>query len=229
MSDAARSAGQFGAGPLSRVAATVYTLLVVELLLLLSILPGLVPLALLRREASNLPLVALCLVPVGPALAAALHTLRHQRADLADLRPARLFRHGYRASLAAALRVWVPMLIWLTVIATNLAHLDAAGLRSGWAALLVPLAVAVTLCGINALVIVSFFTFRTRDVFRLALHLLARTPGVTLGNLLLLAAAVGVTAVLSEAVLALAGSVVVLALLRISDPLVDTVRREFTR
>ena len=48
---------QFGTGLLSRVAARVYSLIVVELLLLLTTVPGLVLLVLLDRDASNLPLV----------------------------------------------------------------------------------------------------------------------------------------------------------------------------
>lgn len=188
MSDV-RTRGQVGDGPLSRAAAFVYTLLVVELLLLLTTLPGLVPLVLLGGDASNLPLVAICLVPVGPAVSAALYALRHQRPDPTDLRPAGLFWRAYRANLPGVLRVWVPTLLWLTVIAVNLANLGAATVPAGWAVPLVLVGVGVTLCGANALVVTSLFTFRTRDVARLALYFLVRTPSVPIGNVVLLAAA----------------------------------------
>jgi hypothetical protein len=69
---------EFGTGPLSRACALVYTLLVTEGLFLLATVPGLVPLLLLDRDASNLPLDALCLVPAGPAASAALFAL-HRR------------------------------------------------------------------------------------------------------------------------------------------------------
>ncbi|MEH1099513.1 hypothetical protein [Micromonospora sp. CPCC 205561] len=228
MSDATRSGRQFGDGPLGRFTALVHTLLVVELLLLLTTLPGLLPLLLLDRDASNLPLAAACLVPVGPAVSAALYALRHQRPDPTDLRPAALFRRGYRDNLPGALRVWVPALLWLTVVAVNLAHLAAAAVPPWWAALLLLVAVAVALCAANALVVTSLFTFRTRDVARLALYFLVRARGVTLGNLALLAAAAGVTAVFSEAVLAMSGALFVLAFLRISDPMTERIRKEFT-
>ncbi|TDB87018.1 DUF624 domain-containing protein, partial [Micromonospora fluostatini] len=117
---------QFGDGPLSRGAAHVYTLLVVGVLLVATTLPGLVPLVLLGSDVSNLPLVAACLLPVGPAVSAALYALRHQRPDLTDLRPAALFLRGYRANLGGTLRIWVPLLAWLTVVAVNLANLAAA-------------------------------------------------------------------------------------------------------
>ncbi|MDG4810533.1 DUF624 domain-containing protein [Micromonospora sp. WMMD1120] len=229
MSGAAQAWRQFGDGPLSRITARVHILLVVELLLLLTTVPALLPVLLLGRDPSNLPLVALFLVPVGPALSAAVYALRHQRPDLTDLRPAARFWRGYRANARGVLRVWVPTLLWLTVLAINLAHRDAIGLAGWWVAPLVLVAVGVTLGGANALVIASLFDFRTRDVLRLAVHFLARTPGVTVGNVLLLAAAAGITAVFSEAVLALFASIAVWALLRVSDPMIHLIRKEFTR
>ncbi|MEV4123306.1 hypothetical protein [Micromonospora sp. NPDC049645] len=228
MSGATRAWRQFGDGPLSRVASRVYTLLVVELLLLLTTLPGLLPLVLLGRDPSNLPLVALLLVPVGPAISAALYALRQQGPDLTDLRPAALFWRGYRANVLGVLRVWVPTLSWLAVLGVNLAYSGAVGLASWWAVPLVLIAVGVTLCAANALMITSLFDFRTRDVLRLSVHFLVRSPAVTVGNALLLTAAAGITAVTSEAVLMLLASIAVLAYLRVSDPMIHLIRKEFT-
>ncbi|MET7947214.1 DUF624 domain-containing protein [Micromonospora sp. NPDC005324] len=229
MSGATQTRRHFGDGPLSRITSRVYILLVVELLLLLTTVPALLPLLVLGRDPSNLPLAALLLVPVGPAISAALHALRHQRTDLTDLHPAALFWRGYRANVFGALRVWVPTLLWLTVLAVNLAYRGAVGLPSWWAVPLVLIGVGVTLCAANALVITSLFDFRTRDVLRLAVHFLLRTPGVSVGNALLLAAAAGITAVFSEAVLMLLASIAVLAYLRVSDPMIHLIRKEFTR
>ncbi|MEU4531659.1 DUF624 domain-containing protein [Micromonospora ureilytica] len=228
MSGAAQTWRQFGDGPLSRITSRVYILLVVELLLLLTTVPTLLPLLLLGRDPSNLPLVALLLVPVGPAVSAALYAVRHQRTDLTDLRPAALFWRGYRANVFGVLRIWVPTLLWLTVLAVNLAYRGAVGLSSWWAVPLVLIGVAVTLCAANALVITSLFDFRTRDVLRLAVHFLVRTPGVPVGNALLLAAATGIIAVFSEAVLMLLASIAVLAFLRVSEPMIHLIRKEFT-
>jgi hypothetical protein len=93
---------------------------------------------------------------------------------------------------------------------------------------LVLIGVAATLWAANALVITSLFAFRTSDVARLAVYFLARTPGVTLGVAGLLAAAAAVTALSSEAVLALLGSLYAAALLRTSRPMITAVHREFT-
>ncbi|WP_327025306.1 DUF624 domain-containing protein [Micromonospora sp. NBC_01739] len=219
---------EFGAGPLSRVAALVYTLLVVEVLLLVCAAPGLIALFALERHVSNLPLVAVCAVPLGPALSAALYALHHQRLDLTELHPARLFWRGYRVNLLGALLVWVPMLMWLALLAVNLVNLTAVGLPRWWVVPLVLVAAGVAVVGINALVITSLFTFRLRDVLRLAGYFVLRTPVVVIGVGLLLVAATALTLVASEAALAALASVLALALVRGGEPMISIIRQEFT-
>jgi hypothetical protein len=220
---------QFGEGPLSHLAAGVYTLLVTELLVLLTSAPGLAVLMLLDRDASNLPLAALCAVPVGPALSAALYALHHRRLDLTELHPAAAFWRGYRANAVGALKVWVPWLAWVTVIGVNVTHRGAAGVPGWWTVPMLLIGLAATLWLGNALVITSLFRFRLVDVARLAGYFLFRTPGVTLGTGCLLVVAAAVTALASEAVLALAAVLFLAALLRTSRPLIDEVRATFTR
>lgn len=221
-------ARRFGEGPLSRVVALVYTLLAVEFLIVVTTSPGLVALLLLDRDASNVPLAALCLVPVGPAVCAALYAVHRHRGDLTDLRPWGWFWHGYRTSFAGSLRLWVPYLVWMTIFGVNVTHLAAAGVPRWWAGLLVVLAVAATLWLGNALVIEALFAFRSRDVARLAGYFLGRTWGVTLGACCLLVVAVAVTVLFSEAVLVLLAALLALALVVNARPLVAGVRRDFT-
>ena len=228
MSDVAGVRRHFGDGPLSRATALIYILLVVELLLLVTTAPGLVALTLLEGDVSNLPLVAVCAVPLGPALSAAFYTLHHQRPDPTDLHPARVFWRGYRTNLRDALLIWVPLLVWLTVIAVNLAHLSAAALPRWWVVPLALVGAGVTLVGLNALVITSLFAFRVRDVIRLARFFVLRTPVGTLGAAGLLAAATALALVTSAAVPVALGAVLVLALLRGSEPMIALVRKEFT-
>jgi hypothetical protein len=218
---------RFGQGPLSRVAAWVYTLLIVEVLLLATTVPALVPLMLLERDPSNIPLAALCLVPIGPAGSAALYALRHRSTDLTDLRPAAAFWRGYRGNALGVLKLWVPLLLWLTVVGVNLANFDAAGLPLWWAVLMVAIAVVATLAAINALVITSLFSFRARDAARLGLYFLARAKMVALGNACLLIVAAAVTVLFSEAVLAVFGSLFALALLANARAMVTLVQKEF--
>ncbi|HKT02076.1 MAG TPA: YesL family protein [Rugosimonospora sp.] len=219
---------EFGEGPLARVAARVYALVVVELLVLVAVAAGGVPLLFLARDTSNVPLVALCLVPVGPAVSAALYALHHHRGDLTDLRPARAFWRGYRMNLWGVLRLWVPWLAALAVIGVSLANLPAAGVPRWWVVPLALVALAAVLWMGNALVIASLFAFRTRDMARLGWYFLARRPGVALGNACLLVVAAGITLVSSELVLALLGSVFTLALRHNARVLIADVTREFT-
>jgi hypothetical protein len=228
VNDAAAVRREFGEGPLARAVALIYTLLVVELLLLLTAVPGLAGLMLLDRDAGNASLAAVCALPVGPALSAALYALHRRARDLTALRPAAAFWRGYRLNLRAALTMWAPWLVWMAIIAVNLANFGAAAVPGWWAGLLVVVAVAATLWVSNALVITSLFSFRAVDVARLAAYFLTRTPGVTLGTAGLVVAAAGVTRVWSEAVLALFGSALALAQLRTARPLIGLIEREFT-
>lgn len=220
---------EWGGGPLARASAFIYTLLVVEVLFLLTSLPGLVPLVLLDRDASNLPLVAACAVPLGPALAAALFALHHRSRDLTDLHPAAAFWRGYRINALPVLRLWLPWLLWLALIAVTLANFPAASVPGWWAVLLVAVGAGATLWMANALVITSLFAFRTRDLARLAAYFLARTPGATLGNACLLVVAAGVVWFASEAVLALLVSIFALFMVRVCEPIIAEVRREFVQ
>jgi hypothetical protein len=218
----------FGTGPLARAAALVYTLMATEFGVLVTAAPGLVPLLLLDRDASNLPLDAACLVPAGPAASAALFALSRRRTDLADLRPAAEFWRGYRLNAAGALRVFVPWLATATMVAMTLAHRRAVGVPGWWQVLLVVIAVAATLWLANAMVITSLFAFRAVDVARLAAYFLGRTPLVTLGNAGVLAGAAIVTAFATEAATVLLASAFCLVLLNNSRTLIDQVRRDFT-
>ena len=228
MDDVAAVRREFGEGPLGRAAAFVYSLLVVELLFLLTTFPGLIGLMFLGRDASNAIVAAACALPIGPALSAALYALHRRGRDLTELRPATAFWRGYRINVRPALAVFTPWLAWMAVIAVNLANFDAAAVPGWWAGLLVVVAVAATLWVANALVITSLFTFRAIDVARLGAYFLGRTPGVTLGTAGLVIAATGITLISSEAVLALFGSVLALALTRTAGPMINEIQREFT-
>jgi Protein of unknown function, DUF624 len=224
MSDIAQ---RFGEGPLSRIAALVYNLLVVEVLLLVTTLPGLVPLILLDRDASNVPLAAACALPLGPALSAAVYALHRRSRDITDIKPGAAFWRGYRMNFLGVLRIWVPWLVWLAIIGVSLANFSAANVPGWWAALLVVIAVAATLWMANALVITSLFVFRPTDIARLAAYFLGHRPGVTVGNAGVAILAGGVTYIGTEAALALLGSVLAMMLLLTSRPMIAEIQERF--
>ncbi|MEU6143859.1 hypothetical protein ABZ848_26360 [Streptomyces sp. NPDC047081] len=222
------SSAHFGVGPLSRAAALVHTLLTVEALLLAAASPGLAALFLLGPDPSNLPLAALCLLPLGPALSAALYALHHRTADLTDLHPARTYARGWRLNALPVLKLWAPLLGWLTLIGFTLTHFSATGLPGWWALLLAVIGLASLLWGAHALVLTSLFTFRARDTARLAAYFLFRHGRATLAAASLLVLAAGLTALRTEALPALLAAPLLLSLLHGSRPVIAETQEDFT-
>ncbi len=158
--------------------------------------PGLVLLVLLDRDASNVPLAAVCALPVGPAWSAALYAWHRRSRDLTDLRPARA-RSGAATGPTSgrSLKVWVP---WLVGAGRDRDHVHTpgcgghspAGGRCCWPSS----ALLSALWAANALVITSLFSFRSPR-HRPAGRVLpgAHRPGPRVGNLCVLAAATAVT------------------------------------
>ncbi|MEV5321982.1 hypothetical protein AB0K92_30835 [Streptomyces sp. NPDC052687] len=218
----------FGTGPLSRAAALIHTLLTVEVLLLATAAPGLAGLLLLGPDPSNLPLAALCLLPLGPAVSAAVYALHHRSRDLTDLHPARAFLRGWRLNAVPALRLWAPLLGWLTLIAFTLTHFTATGLPRWWAALLAATGAGALLWGAHALLLTSLFTFRARDTARLAAWFLLRHGRTTLAAASLTVLAGALTVLLGEALAAVAAAPLLLSLLHAGRPVIAETEREFT-
>ena len=206
---------------LGRAAAAVHNLLVIEGWLALAGAPGLVLLVLLDRGAGNLPLVAACALPAGPALSAAVYALDRRSRDHLDLQPGRDFRRGYRLNAGPVLKLWAPFLAWEAVLGFNLAN------GGGWWG--VPLMAAAALWQVNALLIASRYEFRTRDVARLAAYFLIRTPRVTLGTAALGIVAAAVVLLWSEAVLALVAVLFAAALWHNAGPLRAEIEARFVR
>lgn len=221
-------AADFGTGALSRAAALIHTLVTVEALLLLAAAPGLAGLLLLGPDPANLPLAAVCLLPLGPALSAALYALHHRSRDLTELHPARTYARGWRLNALPALKLWTPLLTWLTVIAFTLTHFSATGLPGWWAVLLGVIGFGSLLWGAHALVLTSLFTFRTRDTARLAAYFLVRHARTTLAAASLLVLVAVSTALLTEALPALLAAPLLLSLLHSGRPVIAETEEDFT-
>ncbi|MFJ3623574.1 hypothetical protein ACIPSH_36345 [Streptomyces iakyrus] len=221
-------ASDFGTGTLSRASALVHTLLTVEALLLLTASPGLTALLLIDPDPANLPLAALCLLPLGPALSAALYALHHRSRDLTELHPARAYLRGLRLNAVPALKLWIPLLVWLTVIAFTLTHFSATGLPGWWALLLAAVGAGCLLWGAHALVLTSLFAFRARDTARLAAYFLFRHGRATLAVASLLVLTAASASLLTEALPALLAVPLLLSLLHGSRPVIAETRKDFT-
>lgn len=191
---------------LGRVAASVYRYAMVELGFLLAAAPGLAGLAVVAPDPRSIPLYALCAVPVGPAFAAALYALREgTRGDAPDPWPR--FWRGWRINVLDVLRVWLPALTAAAVIGIGIAFGPATGVDPVLIVIAWVVLVLLALWTGLAIVIASLFSFRARDVARLALHYLAARPLATLGFAALLVLAVALVFVATGWLVALAASV----------------------
>ncbi|WP_139177704.1 glycosyltransferase [Ruania alba] len=223
--------GEPGRGVLGRTTTWIHWALTLTVLCALASAPGLVLLALLDGGRSAWAL-ALALVPVGPAFSATLFAWRTRaRGDAPDggaPQPWRAFRRGYGAGFGDVLRVWVPMLAVLAVIATSAANIGATGVPTAYVGVLAVIGMGVLLSGVQALVIATCFSFRTRDAVRLAVHHVFRMPLVTVGVLAVVICAVGLLWQAGDGPLVLAGGMLALALWRIDIPLIARIERDFT-
>ena len=162
--------------------------LVIEGLLALTTVPTLVWLLFLEARWSNVPLMVALGIPVGPALSAALFAWRRFSQDH-DRSPAQHFWRGYQLNWADVLRIWVPSLAVLSLLAVNLVTLggnDDAPVA--FAVVGVVAAVLVAAWTAHAMLVVSLFSFRARDVVRVAVYFMVAKPLASLGALAILAA-----------------------------------------
>ncbi|WP_051799566.1 hypothetical protein [Catenuloplanes japonicus] len=199
----------------ARAAAMLHRLLTTGLWTLTACSPTVAAGLALGGDVSNLPLLAVAALPVGPGVAAALSCLHAHRPDLADLHPSADYLRAWRALASVSLRLWAPFLALLTVLAINLTHLDVAGVPGWWAVPLTLIAVAACLWAAVALTLTALSPDAPASVVarRAAYQLMCR-PGLSLVTAVLLIVAAGLTLAWSEAALLIASPVLLLALLR---------------
>ena len=223
---------QFGTGPLFRATGTVYGVMTGSVLLVLANLPVVLMPLLIGMLG---PVVLLGFVLVGPSVVASCYAFNRLLAG-ADRGVFSDFLTSYRLNFKQALLVWLPYMLFLGVIAFNLSvlpgSLDAASLGSGAQVAarigLVGVALLVCTAAMNAMLLLSRFSFRTRDIYRLSVYTVGAQKRVSLGTagiLFVTAFILGLTTV--WLVLFIAGPVLYLVCLN-SRPLLATVEDKFT-
>lgn len=169
-------------------------------------------------------LIVLAGFTIGPAWVAALYTMRAYAAQH-DIEPFRLFLRGYRLSWRQTSLFWAP---YFTLVAVLAFDLTGGGIRGPLFWLLGALGFAALLWGSTLLVIVAFFSFRLRDVTRLAVYGLVRTPRWIVADAALLLAIGGLVYVGSEVAAAILVAPAALLTVYASRPLVRRMTEEFT-
>lgn len=220
MTSPRRSRGLF-----TEITEAVYWFLVIDVMLVLASAPTIVVWALIAQGELNALLFTIAALPLLPAISAALYTWRVRSTD-DELVPARHFLHGYRVNLRDSLMAGVPALLVLGLLLFNIAHGGAAGTRALNAVFLV-LAVLVLLVLTRALSIVSAFSFRTIDVFRLTAFTLLTKPLSTLALISLGVLTLGLMVVVGEFLLLVTASLLTFALWASEKPVSQLLTERF--
>lgn len=203
----------------------VYWFLVIDVLLVLSAVPTLVVWTLMSPSVLGSMLFVLAALPLLPGLAATLYACRAWREEK-ELLPARQFLRGWRLGALDGLTVGALPLLVLALAAFNLTRagafdtgvLDIVFLVVGAAALLVL---------VRALSIVSRFSFRVRDVYRLTAFTLLVRPLSTLALLSLGVLCLGIILVIGEFMLLFTASLLVFALWASERPVLGMIQEQF--
>lgn len=212
-------------GTLARIADALYWFVVIDVLLVLCSAPTIVVWMLLAPEASNLPLYGASLVLAMPALTAALWAWRARSED-PDPVPLTRFLRGYRLNLLDSLKVGIPGLAVLSVLATNITYGEATGTSALSLAFLL-LAVMVTAVTLRALSIVSALSFRFVDVLRLSIFTLLTMPLRTLSLLSLAVLVAGISLFVGDYAFLFLASVLTCVLQQSERPVIARLREQF--
>lgn len=209
-----------------RDASALVWFVVVEALLALTTVPTLVWLLFLEETWRNVPLMVVLGIPVGPALSAALFAWRRFTQGQ-HAHPARHFWRGYELNWADALRIWVPSLAILSLLAVNLLSLADGDAPVAFGMVGVVVAVVVAVWTAHAVLVVSLFRFRTRDIVRIAVFFVVAKPYASLGALAIVAAGVAGAWFVNPWLPVVLGSVLTYLLWRNGMSIADEVERRF--
>jgi uncharacterized membrane protein YesL len=191
----AQTTREFGSGPLYRMAQAVYTVLGPTVCFLVVCLPF----AVAVTVAPSAPVIAVAGILIGPAWTALLYATRVVQADR-DRGPVASFWRGYRLNWRQTLAVWAPYWVLLIVAGADVVS-PVAPLAMRWVVGII--AAASTLWMSAVLLIISRYSFRTRDVLRLGGYVLVGAPRSTVTDLALLVLAGATIFYTSEFVLGL--------------------------
>lgn len=212
-------------GTLARITEFLYWLVVQGVLLLVAASPTIVCWALLERHVSNLPLYTASTILLLPAVAGSLWAWRAHAED-PDPVPVRRFLRGYRHNLLDSLRIGVPALVILTVLATNITYGGTVGTGALTAAFVL-LAVMVSVMTVRALSIASAFSFRLVDVLRLSVFTLLVMPLRTLALLSLGVLVLGISLFVGDYALLFLASTLTYLLHRSEREVIARVHAQF--
>lgn len=227
VTDANPLPGDLSRGPLGRATVTLHRFGAIGLAFVLASLPAVAGAVLLPPSGLTLGLLVLLSGSIAVAVSASLAAWRDERTSVHPA-PWSAFWRGYRRNALDVVRATVPGLLLVAVVAVTVVNADGAGIGRGYVWLLLGIAGVTTLIGLRVTVLASVFSFRTRDLWRLAAYTLFRVPRATVALLALVICAVGLVWLTNEAVLLVLGGAAARLLLHYEQPVIDHVRERFT-
>lgn len=210
---------------LARVTEGLYWFVLIDLLLVLFSAPTIIIWMLLAQDASNLPLYAASLLFVLPAVSASVWAWRAWAED-PDPVPLARFLRGYRLNFLDSLKIGIPGLAVLTVLATNITYSEAIG-TSALNIAFPLLAVMVAVAMMRALSIASALSFRFIDVLRLSIFTLLTMPLRTLALLSLGVLVVGISLFVGDFAFLFLASVLTFIVQRSERPVIARLHVQF--
>ena len=224
-----RLVAEVGTGNVSRAAATIYRWMVLAAFLAVLGAPTvLVWMVLGLTEGASAFFYVAALLPIAPALSAAMYAQRAWEEE-PDLRPARPLWRGLARNLKDVLAWWVPVLVIAGILVVNAISGAAAPGGTILQPIAIVLLVVLALWSGHLLIVTSYFSFRTRDAMRIAAAELFTQWRTTVAFACLAFVAAAVVTVASEAVLLLCAWAFVLVLRVIARPVENDVKSRFTR
>ena len=218
---------EVGKSAFGRMTAMIYWIVVLEIMFLVTISPGLIVSFFLSPDLSNLPLFAVCMLPVGPSLSALVFAWRRRQMDL-DLSPASRFWRGYRINIVDVLKWWVPFLILVGLGSFVATHLSLTFLPEGSVWIFIVLGVLACLWAAHMFIVTSIFSFRTRDAARLSVYFFFRCFPATLLYLSLLVVCFALTYLVGIWLPVLTGSILAAMYVRAAHVEMYLVTDQFT-
>jgi len=212
-------------GTLERVTQALYWFVVIDVLLVVTSAPTVVTWMLLARDASNIPLYTASLLFILPAVAAAFWAWRAWTED-PDPVPLARFLRGYRLNLVDSLKIGVPGLVVLTVLATNITYGEVAGTSAlNIAFLLIAAMVAAVM--MRSLSLASALSFRFVDILRLSVFTLLTMPLRTLALLSIGVLVAGISLFVGDYAFLFLASVLTFIVCRSEQPVIARIREQF--
>ena len=186
--------------------------------LLVTLMPTGVVFMAVERSVATVALFAVAALPVGPALQAGMYALRRPDTALRQ-HPWSRYWEGWRLGWRQSLVMWAPVVVLLAVVQAGSLVMPADAVARPLITVGLILGGVAGVIAVSTLAIIATYSFRTRDVPRVALFAMGSKPFSTVGLMGVVAVVVALVALGLEAILVLLMVLICHALLVISRPM----------